>query len=92
MLFSVKNSTKFIIHSRMSKARVSQNASISESKATVFSGFAMKSDQGALVEFYLNVTSKSFKTRIEILMKDLYKLFVAIFCIFCFISVSYNKL
>ena len=59
VLFSVKNSTKFIIHSRMSKARVSQNASLSESKATVFSAFAMKSDQGALVEFYMNVTSMS---------------------------------
>ena len=92
MLFSVKNSTKFIIHSRMSKARVSQNASISESKATVFSGFAMKSDQGALVECYLNVTSMSFKTRIQILMKDLYELFAAIFCILCLIFVSDNKL
>ena len=62
VLFSVKNSSKFIIHSRMSKARVSQNASLSESKATVFSAFAIKSDQGALVEFYMNVTSMFLNT------------------------------
>ena len=57
ILFSIKNSTEFVIHSRMSKARVSQTASMSESKATVFSAFAMTSNQGALVEFYMNVTS-----------------------------------
>ena len=63
ILFSVKNSTEFIIHSRMSKAKIAPNSSITVSKATVFSGFAMKSDQGALVEFYLNVTSMYIKAR-----------------------------
>ena len=43
----------------MSKARVNSNSSLTASRATVFSGFAMKTDQGALVEFYLNVTSES---------------------------------
>ena len=42
----------------MSKAKISQNSSLTESKATVFSAFAMKTDQGALVEVYLNITSK----------------------------------
>ena len=58
ILFSVKNSTEFIIHSRMSKAKVSENSSLADSGATVFSGIAMTADQGALVELYLNVTSK----------------------------------
>ena len=58
ILFSVKNSTEFIIHSRMSKAQFLRNSSLTESRATVFSAFAMKTDQGALVELYLNVTSK----------------------------------
>ena len=71
ILFTVKNSTEFIIHSRMSKARISQNSSISESKATVFSGFAMKTDQGALVEFYLNVTSMFQKLYSTVLSKKL---------------------
>ena len=66
VLFSVKNSTEFIIHSRMSKVKVAQNSSLTESRATVFSAFAMSTDQGALVELYLNITSKIF----EIHFKD----------------------
>ena len=44
----------------MSKAKIAQNSSVTVSRATVFSGFAMKTDQGALVELYLNVTSRCF--------------------------------
>ena len=42
----------------MSKAKVSENSSLADSGATVFSGIAMTADQRALVEIYLNVTSK----------------------------------
>ena len=50
----------------MSKVKVAQNSSLTESRATVFSAFAMSTDQGALVELYLNITSKIF----EIHFKD----------------------
>ncbi len=42
----------------MSKAAVKANATVTQSRATVFSGFALKADQGASVEIYLNVTSE----------------------------------
>ena len=44
----------------MSKATVNPNSTIAESRATVFSAFALKTDQGPLVELYLNVSSKDF--------------------------------
>ena len=53
----------------MSKAKISQNSSLTESRATVFSAFAMTTDQGALVELYLNVTSKAFEYK----LKDAYQ-------------------
>ena len=57
-LLAVRNSSEFLIHSRMSLASVSSNSSADGSRATVFSAFAMKTDQGALVEIYLNTTSR----------------------------------
>ena len=66
ILFSVKNSTEFTIHSRMSKAKVSQNSSVVQSRATVFSAFAIKTDQGAFVELYLNVTSKFIELQLKV--------------------------
>ena len=77
ILFTVKNSSEFIIHSRMSKARVNSNSSITASRATVFSGFAMKTDQGALVEFYLNVTSKTIFSAIFIAYLNQVKDFIS---------------
>ena len=67
VLYSVKNSSEFTIHSRMSKAKIAPNSSVTVSKATVFSGFAMKTDQGALVEIYLNVTSRFFHSSLSII-------------------------
>ena len=58
LLLGVKNGTDAIIQCRMSKAKINPNSTITASRATVFSGFALKTDQGALVEFYLNVSSK----------------------------------
>ena len=58
LLLGVKNSSEFLIHSRMSKAKVNPNSTITASRATVFSAFALRTDQGAVVELYLNVTSK----------------------------------
>ena len=59
---SVKNvSNALTIHSRMSKAHIQPNSSVVASKATVFSAFALTTiDDGALVEIYLNVSSKCF--------------------------------
>ena len=50
----------------MSKVKIAQISSSAQSRATVYSGFAMSTDQGALVELYLNITSKIF----EIHFKD----------------------
>eukprot|EP00794_Sanderia_malayensis_P002636 gene2636-3050_t len=56
-LLSLKNSSDFIVHCRMSKAVVNEakNGTLA-SKATVFSAFALSAFQGAVVEIYLNVT------------------------------------
>ncbi len=56
---AIQNSSDVLIHSRMSKAAIKPNATVTQSRATVFSGFALKAEQGASVEIYLNVTSKS---------------------------------
>ena len=58
IMLAIKNSSEFFIHSRMSKTRIGTNTSLAEARATVFSGFAIKTEKGALVELYLNVTSK----------------------------------
>ena len=57
-LLGLLNSNEFVIHSRMSQAYISPNSSKSASRATVFSGFALKTDSGPLVEIYLNVSSE----------------------------------
>ncbi len=58
VLLAIKNSTEFTVHARMCKAVVLANATLSQSKATVYCGFAMTSTQGAVVEIYQNVTCK----------------------------------
>eukprot|EP00794_Sanderia_malayensis_P020653 gene20653-22694_t len=57
VLLEIKNSTEFTIHTRLCKAEVLANSTTRESAATVYCGFAMKTDQGAHVELYQNVSS-----------------------------------
>ena len=58
ILLAVQNSSEFLVHCRMSKAKITPNATVSRSMATVFSGFAFAAEQGPTLEVYLNVSSK----------------------------------
>ena len=57
----------FVLQGRTSKAKVNESFGIAQSKATVFSGFAVKEKDQAHIEIYLNVTCK-------------YSTFTVIFC------------